>query len=162
VEKITILIVWRNLMKKIFCVGLSFLFLSMTMGCATKSENISANYVSPLQYQSYTCDQLRQELIRVKRKVLEVSGQQDHEATKDAVAFTVGMVLFWPALFFMIGKDKKAELSNLKGEYDAIENMAIQKNCELAREIQEERKKEKLTKEKKEKKQDQGSMPDAV
>ena len=149
-------------MKKIFCVGLSFLFFSMTMGCATKSENISAAYVSPLQYQAYTCDQLRQELIRVKRKVLEVSGQQDHEATKDAVAFTVGMVLFWPALFFMIGKDKKAELSNLKGEYDAIENMAIQKNCELAREIQEERKKEKLTKEKKEKKQDQGSMPDAV
>ena len=40
------------------------------------------------------------------------------------------MVPFWPALFFMAaGSDKQAELSRLKGEYDAVQQAAIAKDC---------------------------------
>lgn len=100
-----------------------------TVGCASSSENISASYVSPLQYQSYTCEQLTEEMQRVGRKAREVAGVQDSEADKDAVAMGVGLVLFWPALFFLIGDDRKEELARLKGEVEAIEQSAIKKDC---------------------------------
>lgn len=104
--------------------------------CASKSDNISAAYVSPLQYQGYNCNQIRSELARVSRRVNEVAGVQDSQASKDSVALGVGMVLFWPALFFMIGKDKEEELARLKGEYEALEQAAIQKDCDVAQEIE--------------------------
>ncbi len=104
--------------------------------CASKSDNISAAYVSPLQYQGYNCNQIRSELARVSRRVNEVAGVQDSQASKDSVALGVGMVLFWPALFFMIGKDKEEELARLKGEYEALEQAAIQKDCNIAQEIE--------------------------
>lgn len=42
---------------------------------------------------------------------------------------TVGLVIFWPALFFLAGGDKKDELSRMIGEYDALDGIAIEKNC---------------------------------
>ena len=107
--------------------------------CSTKSEKISAQYVSPLSYQGYNCNQIRMELQRVSRRVNEVAGVQDSSATKDSVALGVGLVLFWPALFFMIGKDKEEEVARLKGEYEALERAAIEKECNVAAEIEEAR-----------------------
>lgn len=107
------------------------------VACASRPENISAAYVSPLQYQSYNCNQIQMEMSRVARRVNEITGVQDSQATKDSVALGVGLVLFWPALFFMIGKDKEEELSRLKGEYEALEQAAIQKECDVSKQIQE-------------------------
>jgi len=75
------------------------------------------------------------EFMRVNRKLMEITKAQRKEANKDAVAMGVGMILFWPALFFMIGEDKKDELARLKGEYEALEQAAIQKECDIAKEI---------------------------
>ena len=100
-------------------------------GCASSPESIGPSYVSPMEYQSYSCNQLQQELARVRRKVMEVTGQQQKERSKDQWAFGIGMVLFWPALFFMIGSDKKEELARLKGEYEALQSMANQKECNI-------------------------------
>lgn len=120
--------------------GSIFLLLTFVTGCATPPSKISASYVSPLQYQNYTCDQIGEELLRVNRKVMEVTGQQKKESTKDAWAMGIGLVLFWPALFFLIGTDKKEELARLKGEYDALEQTAIKKECRIASELEEARK----------------------
>ena len=98
-------------------------------GCAKSPESISASYVSPLHYQSFDCQQIEQEYARVSRKAREVAGHQASESTKDAVAVGVGAILFWPALFFLIGDDKKEELASLKGEADALEQAAIAKQC---------------------------------
>ena len=99
-------------------------------GCASSPDSITAQYVSPLQYQSYSCEQLGAESQRIGVRVSEVTGQQQSKATSDAVATGVGVVLFWPALFFLgSGSDKKEELSRLKGESEAIQQAAIQKNC---------------------------------
>lgn len=108
-------------------------------GCAPASKNISPEYVSPMAYQGYTCNQVREEMQRVTRRVHEVAGVQDSHAQKDAAALGVGLILFWPALFFMIGQDKKEELARLKGEYEALEQTAIKKNCNVAKEIEEAR-----------------------
>lgn len=101
--------------------------------CASSPESISAQYVSPMTYQSYNCDQLRQELQRVGSRVTEVTGQQRQKANTDAVAMGVGLVIFWPALFFMaMGQDKRDELGRLKGEYDALQINATEKQCGFA------------------------------
>lgn len=125
------------IVKKTFCIFVSVLFFS---GCAQRASTISPTYTSPLIYQHYSCDQIRQELVRVNSKVMEVTGQQDSAANKDTAALAVGMILFWPALFFMVGGDKKEELARLKGEYEALEKCAIEKKCSIAAEIEEARK----------------------
>jgi len=98
--------------------------------CATAPDKISASYVSPLQYQAYDCGQIRTELVRIGQRVDEVTGQQRKQANNDAIAMGVGLVLFWPALFFLAGgNDKKEELGRLKGEYDALQQAAVTKRC---------------------------------
>lgn len=81
-------------------------------------------------YQSYTCPQLAAEAQRVSAAAAAASGQQDSQATKDAVATTVGVIIFWPTLF-LIGSDKQnaAQLGELKGQMDAIQQASIQKQC---------------------------------
>ena len=98
--------------------------------CAASPDKISASYVSPLQYQAYDCNQIRLELVRIGQRVDQVTGQQRREANNDAWAMGVGLVLFWPALFFLAGgSDKREELGRLKGEYDALHTAAVQKQC---------------------------------
>src|SRR5689334_2364140 len=99
-------------------------------GCASKAADIAPSYVSPMTYDSYTCPQLAAEAQRVSAAAAAASGQQDSQATKDAVATTVGVIIFWPTLF-LIGGDKQnaAQLAQLKGQMDAIEQASIQKQC---------------------------------
>lgn len=69
---------------------------------------------------------------RISARVAELSGAQDKKATQDAIATGVAIVIFWPAAFLVSGNDHTAgELSRLKGEMEAVERMAIQKNCNL-------------------------------
>ena len=118
---------------------MSLVILSHLTACASKSDNISSQYVSPLIYQQHNCNQIRMEMARVGRRVNEVAGVQDDMAGKDAAALGVGLVIFWPALFFMIGSDKKEEIARLKGEYEALEQVAIQKECDISVQIAEQR-----------------------
>jgi hypothetical protein len=116
----------KKLIAAALCVGL-------TSACATNPDKISAQYVSPLAYQGYNCDQIRTELVRVSSRVSEVTGQQRKQASNDALAMGVGLVIFWPALFFLAGgSDKKDELGRLKGEYDALQVSANEKSCNFA------------------------------
>ena len=102
-------------------------------GCATAPGNISAAYVSPNQYATYSCDALNAEAGRLRAKVSEVTGIQQQKATSDTVSMTVGMLLFWPALFFLAsGKDRSAELAQLKGEVQALDQAWNMKSCAQA------------------------------
>lgn len=107
----------------------------MLGGCATKSANVTAQYVSPATYSGLNCDQVREELVRVSTRVRQVSGQQDRKATNDAVATGVAIVLFWPAIFFLMSDDHAQELGRLKGEYEALERVANDKQCPVAAEL---------------------------
>ena len=113
------------------CVALS---VALT-ACASSPDQVSPSYISPLAYSGADCDQLRAELIRVSDQVRVVSGQQRSAATRDAVAVTVGVVIFWPALFLLMGGSKKDELASLKGQYDALRSAAIAKKCPVADEL---------------------------
>ena len=99
-------------------------------GCATSSKEISATYVSPMQYQPYDCGQLLAESQRIQSRVVELGGRLDQAASNDKAIMGVGLILFWPALFALGGtKQQEAEYARLRGEYDAVQQTAIQKKC---------------------------------
>jgi hypothetical protein len=98
--------------------------------CASSSDKITGSYVSPMQYQNYSCSQLSEEAQRLSVRVAQLSGVQDQKSTSDAIATGVAVVVFWPAAFMVGGNDQTtAELSRLKGEFETIEKVSIQKNC---------------------------------
>jgi hypothetical protein len=100
------------------------------MGCATSSKDVSSTYVSPLQYQNYDCPQLSLEAQRIQSRVVETGGRLDQAAANDKALVGVGVILFWPALFALGGtKNQEAEFARLKGEYDAVQKVAIEKKC---------------------------------
>lgn len=94
-------------------------------GCAEKSSDIAAAYVSPTHYQNFSCRQISEEAKRLSSRVSQATGAQDKKAKNDATAVAVGTILFWPALFFIKGdSETAAELSRLKGEMEALEKRA--------------------------------------
>ena len=109
------------------------LLVTLLVGCATAPEKLGATYVSPLQYKDYTCDQIGMEMQRVSRRVAVLRGTLDKEASTDAAQMGIGLILFWPALFFLEGGDgvQAAQYSQLKGEFEALEQVAIQKSCSI-------------------------------
>jgi hypothetical protein len=98
--------------------------------CASKPKDIEAAYVSSTLYESLSCDRLREEATAVSARAIAASGTQQKKADNDAVAVGVGLVIFWPALFFAKGDGASAaEVSRLKGEMKAIETASIKNNC---------------------------------
>lgn len=99
-------------------------------GCASSSKEVTAAYVSPYQYEPLNCAQLADEAGRLSNRAAQAAGAQDSKAAKDAVATGVALIVFWPAAFFVGGNDQNAaELARLKGEMDALEQVATRKRC---------------------------------
>jgi hypothetical protein len=105
--------------------------LTAFTGCSTTSKDVSAIYISPLQYNSYDCEQLAAEGQRIQIRASQLGGRIDESARNGNIATTAAVILFWPAAFFTGGgnKEQQAELSRLKGEQDAVEQSAIAKRC---------------------------------
>ena len=101
-------------------------------GCATQPDKIAAQYVSPIQFNDYTCEQVAGEMRRVHRRASELHGQLKKTADTDTAQMAVGLILLWPTLFFLEGGDglQAAEYARLKGERDALEEVAILKQCD--------------------------------
>ncbi len=110
---------------------LGLLTATLLIGCATQPKDLPTAYVSPLQYKDYSCDQISMEMNRVSRKVNELRGDLKEEADTDSAQMAIGLIIFWPALFFLEGGDgaDAAEFSRLKGEFEALESISIQKSC---------------------------------
>ncbi len=92
---------------------------------------MKTNYISPLEYKDYNCDQVAEEMARVNRRAAELHGSLKKKSDNDSAQMAVGMLLFWPALFFLEGGDgpEAQEYSRLKGEREALEKVAVKKEC---------------------------------
>ena len=101
-------------------------------GCASAASDIAPSYVSPVAYQSYTCQQLGIEAQAISARAATLSGAQDKQRTNDGLATAAAVVIFWPAAFF-VGGDKQtaAELANMKGQMIAVEQASIAKKCNI-------------------------------
>ena len=106
------------------------LTLSIT-ACASHPDKLAASSISPVQYQDYNCKQLGAEVARVNTKMVNLYHSLDKKADNDSAQMAIGMILFWPTLFFLEGGDgvEAAEYSRLKGELDALETVSIRKSC---------------------------------
>ncbi len=117
---------------------LSLALLLLVSACASSPDSMTPSYVSPLQYRKYDCDQIGEEAANIERRVSELYGTLDKKASNDSVQMGVGLVLFWPTLFFLEGGDgaDAAEYKRLRGEYDALQEASVQKKCGLKFNIQ--------------------------
>jgi hypothetical protein len=103
-------------------------------GCASSSAEITPAYVSPVAYQSYTCQQLALEAQAVSTRAATLSGVQDSQRTKDQWTTAAAVVVFWPAAFLVQGdKQNAAELAQMKGQMVAIEQASIAKKMKNPR-----------------------------
>ena len=101
-------------------------------GCVKSPDAVTAQYVSHVPYQSLGCDQIAEEQARISAKLAEVSALQQENANTDIALVAVGMLVFWPALLAMPATtDRKEEIGRLKGEYEALERLAIRTGCTL-------------------------------
>ena len=107
------------------------LISTLLSACATHPDKMQAAYVSPIEYQNYSCEQLSMEMRYVSQRANELYGALDKEAGNDTAQMTIGLILFWPALFFLEGgyDVRAAEYSRLKGQREALERAAMQKQC---------------------------------
>lgn len=117
-------------MKKFMTITTAAAVLS---ACASHSNEVVPMYVSPIQYQSYTCDQLGAEMAATSSRASQLAGQIDKKADGDAMQMGVGMVLLWPVLFALDGDGPEhQEYSRLQGEFQAMEKEGVKKNCGLS------------------------------
>ena len=114
----------------------SSVLLVSVAGCATASKDVPVQSVSPLTYSTFDCDQLRTEGSRLQARAGELGGRLDEAAANDKAITGVGVVLFWPALFFLGGtKQQEAEFGRVRGELAAIEQAATAKRCGMAPQV---------------------------
>tara|TARA_A100000164_G_C21695595_1_gene671066 strand:- start:189 stop:542 length:354 start_codon:yes stop_codon:yes gene_type:complete len=114
-------------MKKI--IGL-FLLLTV-VACATAPEKLSTQYVPASTYSNLDCEQIAAALRQKNGKLENLYSNLKSESQADAWQMGVGLVLFWPTLLFLEGSDspEAAQYSRLKGEVEALNEMAITKKC---------------------------------
>lgn len=103
-------------------------------GCASNPDKIDSAYVSPLKYQKYDCQQLASEMDYVGQRTTKLHQRLKKERKADNWQMGVGLVLFWPALFFLEGGDgpEAAEYSQLKGEFEALRQVSVEKKCSIS------------------------------
>ncbi len=107
--------------------------LLVLAACASQPEEIGTSYVSPVHYKNFDCEQLNLEAERVSRRAFELHASLKDTADTDEAQMGIGLILFWPALFFLEGGDgaEAMEYARIKGERDAIEKRSIEQKCAI-------------------------------
>ncbi|GAB6041322.1 hypothetical protein [Endothiovibrio diazotrophicus] len=125
-------------MKKLLVIALSAALLS---ACASRPDKISAAQVSSAGYEKMTCNEIEAEMTSNFNRTQDLNASLHEKASNDEAAMAIGMILFWPALFALEGGDgpEAAEYSRLKGEFNALEGVAVRHDCERGIELGKER-----------------------
>lgn len=103
-------------------------------GCAS-TGNVTPQYVPPSTYQTYNCQSLSQEYVRVNRYVDAARNEQSSLSTSGVgVGVSAGRWGISPNISFGVGKNnnnqaRDAKLSRLYGERDAIVQSARIQRC---------------------------------
>lgn len=102
-------------------------------GCATQPSDLGTTYVPVATYANYDCDQLTAEVNHINLRLDELYTSLKDKADTDAAQMGIGLLLFWPVLFALEGGDgpEATEYSRIKGEYEAIRQASLQKQCDL-------------------------------
>ena len=119
-------------MKRRLIVRPTVLLASAFIGaCASNPDKIDTAYVSPVKYQDYDCQQIATEMDYVGQRTTTIYQRLKKERKADNWQMGVGLLLFWPTLFFLEGGDgpEAAEYAQLKGEFEALRQVSVSKKC---------------------------------
>jgi hypothetical protein len=115
--------------------------ISLTLACALtlaacssaqKAAEVAPSFVSTTKYSNLSCSSLRNEAARVQSNVAKLERSVDKSYNRDKSAEAVAWILFWPAAFAMKGNDGEAnQLSEAKGDADAIKTAMLEKGCKI-------------------------------
>jgi hypothetical protein len=99
-------------------------------GCASRSVDVKPEPVSPEHFAGWQCDAITDEADRVQQRAADVAYAVDAQHGNNVIALSVGVTVFWPALFAMRpdGPDS-AELARLKGRAEALQAAATMRGC---------------------------------
>lgn len=97
---------------------------------AKTSSEVPPELISPSQYGSMTCRQLRTEAEQVKAATPALAAAVDQAYKHDKALEAVTWIIFWPAAIAMDGNDAEAaRLSRAKGQLQAISTQMKAKGC---------------------------------
>lgn len=100
-------------------------------GCASSADEIAPAYIPSNEYADYSCNELSEEYSMIRSQVARMSDAQDDQASQDAFVTATGVVLFWPALFFIEGDGRQTELlAQAKGREERLRAMLRERNCD--------------------------------
>ena len=99
--------------------------------CATNPDKIASSYISVNEYAGYSCQQLHSAEMRNERDAQALYKLMKSNSRVNATAGVVGALVFWPALFFMKGKNPihDAEMAELNGRKTAIRIAMRNEGC---------------------------------
>jgi len=105
----------------------SLLAAALLTGCATHPRRMTAEYVPPATYASYSCAQLTAELARISSRKGALYNTLAATANGDAWQFTIGLFFLWPVWFALEGSDSPDAriYRNLLGREEAINDALI-------------------------------------
>jgi hypothetical protein len=102
----------------------------MSSGCATRSANVAAAYVSLANYNQLSCRQLADTAALVSEKAFNLRGERDdNKHTWEIVPPSGAPVVLWPTAFMTNDPARMAEYTRLKGEFDDIVQTSVRKGC---------------------------------
>jgi hypothetical protein len=102
----------------------------MGFGCAKRSEEMAAAFVSPPNYNQLNCRQLAEEAALISETAFKLRGERDDSKhTWEIVPPSGAPVVFWPTAFAVNDPGRMAEYTRLKSEFDAILQTSVKKGC---------------------------------
>jgi hypothetical protein len=95
---------------------------AVLLGCATRSSDVRPQAADGAEFGGWDCARLEAELDRTHRQATARAYKVDERIGNNVFAFSLGAMVFWPALLAMRpdGEDA-AELARLKGRAQALQ-----------------------------------------
>jgi hypothetical protein len=111
--------------------ALFYLFI----GCASKTVDIQPKAVDEKKlekFNTYSCNQIDNALSFLEKKAQRIARVQNDNANSDRTLLSWGWLLYGVPYLFLEGNGKaKEEFSIILGEKEALENLAIEKDCKF-------------------------------
>jgi hypothetical protein len=99
-------------------------------GCATRAVDVRPAPTNPAEFLAWSCARIDDEAEVVQKRASDLAYAVDERTGQNIVALGVGLAVFWPALVAIRPEGlEAADLSRLKGRYDALLVAAGHKSC---------------------------------
>jgi len=103
---------------------------SLLAGCATRAVNVAPAPTDPAEFMTWDCARLDDERDIVQQRAADAAYSVDERVGNNILALGVGVMVFWPAMLAMRDDGPEAaDLARLKGRFEALQAVALQRQC---------------------------------